>query len=99
MRGDHLSRMPHDIFVSYSSNDRERVRALVEVLDAEGWSVWWDRAIKPGGSFEETIDQVISEFRCVMVCWTESETGRCRGARTRARSATGSTPIWAPCSS
>ena len=80
MRGDHLSRMPHDIFVSYSSNDRERVRALVEVLDAEGWSVWWDRAIKPGESFEETIDQVISEFRCVMVCWTQSETRRRRGS-------------------
>ena len=32
-----------DIFVSYASDDRDRVQSLVEALEAEGWTVWWDR--------------------------------------------------------
>ena len=34
-----------DVFVSYASEDREKVRALVTDLEANGFSVWWDRSI------------------------------------------------------
>jgi len=44
-----------DIFVSYSSADRERVKPLVDTLLKKDWSIWWDRTIRPG----ETWDQVI----------------------------------------
>ena len=37
-----------DIFLSYTHADRERVRPLVTLLEAEGWTVWWDRGIVPG---------------------------------------------------
>ncbi len=36
-----------DIFLSYASEDRERVIPLVEALQADGFSVWWDRNIRP----------------------------------------------------
>ena len=37
-----------DIFLSYASEDRERVRPVAEALGRQGWEVWWDRDIPPG---------------------------------------------------
>lgn len=65
------------IFVSYASEDRPRVAPLVDALEAEGWSVWWDRAIPPGKSFDEVIEEAIDTTDCVIVVWTE------RGVRSR----------------
>lgn len=61
-----------DVFVSYSSEDRQRVAVLVELLEREGWSVWWDRELVPGARFETVIEQALAEARCVVVVWSES---------------------------
>ncbi len=45
-----------DIFLSYKREDREKVRPLVEALQAQGWPVWWDTRI----GVSETWDAVIS---------------------------------------
>ena len=37
-----------DIFVSYASEDRDRILLLVEALESQGWSVWWDRELITG---------------------------------------------------
>jgi hypothetical protein len=44
-----------DVFISYASADRDRARLIAEVLATKGWSVWWDREIPPGKSFDEVI--------------------------------------------
>lgn len=36
----------HDIFLSYSSKDTNRVKPIVALLEAQGWQVWWDPAKK-----------------------------------------------------
>ena len=61
-----------DIFLSYSSSDRDRVTPIVAALERRGWSVWWDRAILPGGAFEELIDEAIAAARCVVVAWSKT---------------------------
>ena len=43
---------PIDVFVSYSSFDRERVRPIVEELTTSGMNVWWDSRIAPGAGFD-----------------------------------------------
>lgn len=61
-----------DIFVSYASGDRERIAPLVETFEAQGWSVWWDRHIVPGTSFDDMIEQAISQAACIIVAWTKA---------------------------
>jgi len=79
-----------DIFISYSSADRSRVRPLVDALTRRGWSVWWDRTILPGKNWDKVIEDEIASARCVIVLWsrnsiesdwvrTEAEEGKRRG--------------------
>ena len=50
----------NDIFISYASEDRERVRPLAEALSRQGWSVWWDRDISTGQRFHRVIDEELA---------------------------------------
>lgn len=59
-----------DIFVSYSSSDKERVRPIVELLEKQGWSVWWDRKIPLGKTFDQVIEEAIDVAKCVLVVWS-----------------------------
>jgi tetratricopeptide (TPR) repeat protein len=61
-----------DVFVSYASQDREQVRPIVEALIAVGWSVWWDREIGAGSTFDREIEKAIDNAKCVVVVWTEN---------------------------
>jgi hypothetical protein len=42
-----------DIFLSYASEDRELIEPLVEILEAQGWTLWWDRELIAGPSFAQ----------------------------------------------
>jgi hypothetical protein len=64
----------NDIFISYAREDRERAKAIAAVFEAQGWSVWWDRNIPPGRSFDQVIEEALSAARCVVVLWSKSST-------------------------
>ena len=44
-----------DLFVSYKAEDRARVAPLVQALQADGYSVWWDADIGGGEEWRDTI--------------------------------------------
>jgi hypothetical protein len=60
-----------DIFISYSSHDRPWVEPFAKTLETHGWSVWWDRNIPTGGSFNSVIRQELSAAKCAIVVWSE----------------------------
>lgn len=61
-----------DIFISYSQSDRERVRLLAAMLEANGYSVWWDTSLLGGESFRRRIMTELGRARAVIVVWTRS---------------------------
>ena len=58
-----------DIFFSYKREDRARIEPLVELLEGEGLTVWWDPELVAGERFDEVIGREIAQARCVMVAW------------------------------
>lgn len=73
-----------DIFLSYQKSDRNRVLALLELLEHRGWTVWWDQRIDVGTAWDETIEREIAAARCVVVVWTASSV-KSRWVRREAR--------------
>src|SRR4029453_1919872 len=79
-----------DIFLSYASEDRQRVAPLVRALERRGWSVWWDRTILPGRTYDIVIEEALEAARCVIVVWSNTsvtsdwvKTEAAEGARRR----------------
>jgi serine/threonine-protein kinase len=60
-----------DVFVSYKAEDRRRVKPLVEALESEGYSVWWDEQIGGGAQWRSTIDSELNSAQCVIVAWSK----------------------------
>ena len=75
--------MSHQIFISYASEDQERIQPLVKALENKGWSVWWDRKIPLGKTFDEVIEEALDASNCVIVVWTKSSV-RSKWVRTEA---------------
>lgn len=65
-----------DVFVSYKAEDRARVKPLVEALEAEGLSVWWDTQISAGSEWREDIQVHLDAAACVIVAWSRRSVGR-----------------------
>ena len=64
-----------DVFVSYKAEDRRRVRRLVEALEEEGFSVWWDAQVGVGDQWREAIARELESARCVVVVWSKKSVG------------------------
>jgi len=61
-----------DVFISYATSDRERAREIANLLSARGWSVWWDRKIKAGQTFDEVIERELESAKSIVVLWSEA---------------------------
>ncbi|RYE07524.1 MAG: toll/interleukin-1 receptor domain-containing protein [Hyphomicrobiales bacterium] len=59
-----------DVFISYKSRMRPRVREIASALEALGLDVWFDAELEAGNSFGAVINAELEKARCVIVCWT-----------------------------
>jgi len=60
-----------DVFLSYASEDRERIIPLVDALHARKFTVWWDRDIGIGASYDRVIERQLNDALCVIVVWSK----------------------------
>jgi hypothetical protein len=66
-----VARMPHDLFLSYSSKDREVAREVQRLLTGGGFRCWWDDAELLGGdNLLPVIRKAIGS--CAAVVWLAS---------------------------
>lgn len=64
-----------DVFVSYKAEDRARVLPLVQALEADGLSVWWDAHVGGGEEWRDSIARHLNEAACVIVIWSKRSIG------------------------
>lgn len=61
-----------DIFLSYSSKDRERVKPVHDVLVAMGYSVFWDQTTPAGVNWNKWIMEHLGRAKVVIVAWSKN---------------------------
>jgi len=59
-----------DIFFSYSSKDRERVRPVRDALAAQGFDVFWDQEVPTGLDWDRWIRDHLNKSKCALVFWS-----------------------------
>lgn len=59
-----------DIFLSYSRDDREMAHRVSAGLEGEGFSVWWDKELHSGETFDEQIEHNLRSSKAVVVLWS-----------------------------
>lgn len=62
-------------FVSYKSEDVERVARLAKALESCGLEVWWDRYLPGGENWQAQIQTALESAKCVVVVWTRASVG------------------------
>jgi hypothetical protein len=60
-----------DIFLSYKREDKQRAKIIAEALELYGFSVWWDRIIPPGKTWDNVIEEELRNAKCVLVIWSK----------------------------
>jgi formylglycine-generating enzyme required for sulfatase activity len=60
-----------DVFISYNREDRETARLISNALEAEGFSVWWDAALRAGETYDEVTEHNLRNAGAVVVLWSK----------------------------
>lgn len=58
------------IFLSYSRADRPKAQVVAEALAAEGFSVWWDKVLRAGQTYDEVTEGMLRDADVVVVLWS-----------------------------
>lgn len=59
-----------DIFISYTKQDRSRTKEVASRLEQEGWSVFWDRTIPVGETWNNILVKELSIAKVLVVLWS-----------------------------
>lgn len=60
-----------DVFISYARSTEECARALVEVIEADGHSVWYDARLPAHRTYGDVIQEQIDAAKAVLIIWSK----------------------------
>lgn len=60
------------VFISYAKEDTLRAEMLSKALQDAGFSVWWDRHIPPGKTWDQVIGCALDAATCALVLWSKA---------------------------
>ena len=63
-----------DIFISYSRKDTADAEKFRDLLEEEGWSVFWDVEILPGDAWSDQLEKKLNGCKCIVVLWSKNST-------------------------
>lgn len=67
------ARRRHDVFVSYARENTQQARAIVEILELEGYEVYWDQQFHAIVPWDRQIERAIDRARlAVIVLWSRA---------------------------
>jgi hypothetical protein len=61
-----------DIFLSYSSKDRDRVRFVRDALAERGFDVFWDQTLPTGMDWDTWIREHLTKAKCALIVWSKN---------------------------
>lgn len=61
-----------DVFLSYSHLDKDSAERIAKAFQYRGWSVFWDKDIPPGKTYDHFINEHLQKALCVVVLWSAS---------------------------
>ena len=61
-----------NVFLSYAREDSAKAAIIAKALSGRDWTVWWDRTIPPGKTFDDVIEDALDRAACVVVLWSRT---------------------------
>ena len=68
--GEIARQAPRRVFVSYSRDDKDRARQVIDLLEGAGVDVWWDGLLEGGQNYLPETEAALENADCVVVLWT-----------------------------
>jgi hypothetical protein len=59
-----------DLFISYAKTDHALALRLSAFLEAEGWTVWWDKSLGAADLYRDEIMKQLAAARAVITIWS-----------------------------
>ncbi len=59
-----------EVFLSYAHEDVAVAQAISQRIAHERWSVFWDRTIPVGFTWDDIVEEALDEAKCIVVLWS-----------------------------
>jgi hypothetical protein len=59
-----------EVFLSYAHEDAGVAQSISERIGREKWSVFWDRTIPVGFTWDQIVEEALDAAKCVVVLWS-----------------------------
>jgi hypothetical protein len=59
-----------EVFLSYAHEDVGIAKSIAERMSREKWSVFWDRTVPVGFTWDQIVEEALDAAKCVVVLWS-----------------------------